>query len=293
MAQIIQRRLNGIRHLRQTSHGFGIGGDIVGDAASDQGFRRRKYAGHVRNLGHGESTVHGVDGAEKRIVIIGMAGDGSTLQPFIDRLQMTGDFGLQNFKQHRIDDRLRRRFRFRGFRHGRGGDRRPGNCGNDFRCLLLLVINVFACRKALRYLVQAGKIETDAFTGQGPVEYRQRGDGTLDHHHDRIRNRPRAVQNPVQQAFDFPAEFAERFGADQAATAFQGVEYAPDRADQLDVFGIALPVLEEALQIGILFVELFKEDLADFIIDAFRGEIETIDEIPGFIDDDDRTLGLR
>ncbi len=71
------------------------------------------------------------------------------------------------------------------------------------------------------------------------------------------------------------------------------MEYTTNRTDQLDVFRVALPIPEESLQIGILFIELFKEDLTDFVIDAFGGVIETIDDIAGFIDHNDRIVGLH
>ncbi len=188
LTQIIQCRLNSIRHLRQTGHSLCVSGDVMGNSATDQGFSRRQYACHVRDLRHGESTVHGMDCTEKCIIIVGMTGDRCTLQPLIDSLQMAGDFRFQNFKQHRIDNRFSRRLsalRFQCRRHCR-----LGNGGNDIRRLLLTVINILTGRQALRDLIQTGKIQTYTFAGQGPVEYWQRGDGALDHHDDRVRNRP-------------------------------------------------------------------------------------------------------
>ena len=203
-----------------------------------------------------------MDRAQQAVVDAAVAGT-CLRQPRIDGFQVPADFRSEDLEQDRVD------MGDHGVRHGGGRD--------GFACTIRR-----DCRRRV-----AGGVEQHVLTGGEPVgdgghrgdvehargfaaqrgeQLRQHGAGLGDERHHRVTGGPRAIEHAVEHVLDVPAELAERLGADQPATALQGVEHAADRAQQLAVFGRALPRRQQAIQVGDFLLELFEEDFADFIV---------------------------
>ena len=71
-----------------------------------------------------------------------------------------------------------------------------------------------------------------------------------------------------------PAEFTQGLGANQPATALQGVEHATDRTQVLGIVRRTAPDRQQLVQVVDLFLEFFEEDLPDFVIDFFASSVE-------------------
>ena len=69
-----------------------------------------------------------------------------------------------------------------------------------------------------------------------------------------------AVQDAVEQFFVDPGELAQYFGADQAATALEGVESAPDDGLQLGIVGALAPDRHGLAQARQFILQLLDED---------------------------------
>ena len=73
----------------------------MGQNALEVAFQRRRQLGHQRHFGHRECAVHGVhcthQGLRDRLA--------PRCQVGIDRIQMAGDLGLEDVKQHSVDGR--------------------------------------------------------------------------------------------------------------------------------------------------------------------------------------------
>ncbi|OHE85264.1 MAG: hypothetical protein A2190_02835 [Lysobacterales bacterium RIFOXYA1_FULL_69_10] len=114
------------------------------------------------------------------------------------------------------------------------------------------------------------------------MQLRQRVEGMVDHRDDRGRGRTRAVEHAVEHVLDLPAELAQRLGADQAPAALQGVEDAADRAQKLGIVRRGAPRRQQLAEVVDLFLELFEENLTDFVVDVVAvGEAAVLDRQPG------------
>ena len=272
--------------------GHAIGIDLAGrrQQPADIAFRRGQRIGDRRHFGHREGAIHRVDGAQQRLV-----GRGRrrlrACQPGIDRDQMTGDFGLQDLEQDRVDadlvaavdgdrdfdgggghgggfDRRGRRFdRCRGVDRldRRDGRRGRGQHGHD----------LFAAGDAVGIGFQRAQVDAHhAIAAQRVVQLRQRRAGLVDHRHHGGRRRPQAVAHLVQHVLDLPAELAQRARADETAAALERVEDPADRLQQFDVVGIGLPRRQQLGEVADLLLEFLEEDFADLVVDVVAGGVE-------------------
>ena len=138
------------------------------------------------------------------------------------------------------------------------------------------VEHVFAGGDAVGERLHALQIGVDAaFAAQCRVQLRQGVESLVDHRHDRGRGGARAVEHAVEHVLDLPAELAQCLGTDQAATALQGVEDAPDRTQLLQIVRRSAPGRQHLVEVVDFLLELFEEDFADFVVDFVASDFET------------------
>ena len=251
----------------------------MGERALDVAFQRRGDVGDGRHFGHREGAVHRVDGPQQRIGDWLRTARGAIGQPGVHDLQVSGDFRLEDFQQHRVDGKhgaalgfaLGHLFRCFGCLDGRLGLGLDCNfwLGSGFGRLLTRcdVAGFFAGGKQFRGCLDAVEVGMHRLALKRGAQQRQVIERQL-HQRKHLRAcRSTAVEHAVEQALDLPAEFAERLGAYQAAAALQRVEYATDRPQQLCVLRIVAPDRQQLREILDLLLEFLEEDFADLVVD--------------------------
>ena len=243
---------------------------VMGKRAFDESFQRGGDVGDQHYLGHRERAIHRVNGTQQRIGHRLRAARSAIGKPCIHNFQVSGDFGLEDFQQNRVDGEHRVRVlvaRGRFFRV----------LGNPFRLRLQLgsklVTRCVDCRRKFRFLrercgvadffadsqllggrLDAFEVGMDLLALQGGAQQRQAFQHQL-HQRQHLRTRrTTTVEHTVEQAFNLPAEIAERLGADQATTALQGVEHAADGTQQFRIGRFLAPGRQQLRQVVDFFL---------------------------------------
>ncbi len=287
------RVADAVGQLGDRSHAFAVGHARGREQTADVTFGRRQCVGDRRHFGHREGAVHGVDRTHQRFVGGGVR-TVCARQPAFDRIEMTADFRLQDFEQDRVDaDRYPIVL---GFEQGAGREVGRDGLESDHRRHL---DDGSGCRHRHHFFaasdafgerfdrVQVGGDDTIA--AQRCVQLRQGRVGLLDGRDHRRRRRAMPVAHLVQHVLDFPAELAERLGADQTAAALERVEHATHRLQPFDIAGIRFPCRQQLSEVGDFLFEFLEEDFADFVVDIVACGVETgrsgyrRDFRPGFV----------
>ncbi len=228
-------------------------------------FRRAGDGRDLRHIGHGESTVHRVHGAQQAVGHR-LRSIGSRIQPRLQRRLVHLDLGFQDLAQHAVD--VGRRTLDHRHSLGRNGlhDRRHRGAR---RPLQRHVEGLFARGHAIGDGLHGLQIGGDTTAiAQCRVELRQRVVGLADQRNHGRRGRAAAIEHAVEHALDLPAELAQGARTHQPATALEGMEHATDRAQAVQVVRRGAPGRKQVAQVHQLFVELFDEHLADVLVDV-------------------------
>ena len=255
-----------------------------------------------RHLGHRESAVHGMQRPQQAFAV-GRETVGGRRQPGFDGVQMALDLGVEDFQQqgvdrcgHGLDIGLIRDFvhgtgigrhvdgrRFAiGLRERRGrlrGGLFSGFVRRDHQRCGARGQRVVAGGNARGVGLHGVQVRAQCrFTAQHGLQFGQRIERLVDHF-DHGRTGRTAVEDAVEHLLDRPAEFAERLGADQAAAAFERVEYAADGAQQFEVVRLRAPRRQQGVEVFDFAGEFLEKHLADLVVDLVTDVLEATRDI--------------
>ena len=293
-------RSSGVHH-----HGHAVlaDGPLGGQRTLHETFHRRGHVGEGGDFRHREGTIHGVDGAHQLVCDQLRAAGAAGINPGVHGFEMTGNLGLEDFKQHRVDREAVACGRFcelgllgeqhLGFGIDDGGVDHPRcfshNLGDRHRELRGLVEHFFARRHAVGQLLDPVEVGVHRLALQRGTQQRQGVECVLDQRNHRGTGGASAVQHSVQRALDLPAELAQRLGAHQATTALERVEHAADGPQLLHVVRMLAPRGQQVFQAADLFLEFLQEHFANLVVDFVAGAVEAGDDRPAR----DRRLAVR
>ena len=288
--QLLQRIARSLADRVQHRRDIRLRCDVRGDQAAGVFLGRTQQQADRGHFGHRERAMHGVQRAQQALAIGGCAGvDGS--EPVADGPQMSLYFGVEDFEQQRIDRGRYGLDRVSGIGVHRAVPgcrrRRASGIGRDvgrFRRCVLPRFGLQRCRLRRHRVVARGDARgiglhrlqvraQDGLAAQHRLQLRQCVERLVDHlDHGRAR-RP-SLDHAVEQAFDRPAELAQRLGADQTTAALEGMEYAADRAHEIQIARLCAPRRQQRVEILDLARELLQEHLADLVVDLVADVLE-------------------